>query len=140
MNTFMNIIGELGLKKHLVILIPLLLGVNTLIQSQNTLSTEITYEKLTEFAKYVVFKDSASILFQQFKVELITKDKIIGIKQQKIDVLTLSLAKSDSISMNKSHLLEISDVKLKSQKAKKWQWLGVGAAGGIILALLLNSK
>ena len=120
---------------------------NTWIHSQQISdSTNISYKELTEVAKFVVFKDSATNIFNQFRVELQLKDSIISIKDLKIREYNImipnlkSVSKNkDSIINNKSSLLEISDIKLKSQKSKKWVWLGGGALVGMVLSLLLGS-
>ena len=112
--------------------------VSTSIHSQNTSSTNITYDKLQEFAKYVIFKDSASILFQKFKIELITKDNLIDVKDSKINLLSLSLQKSDSIVTAQNNLLELSDIKFKAQSKKKYVWFGGGVLAGLIFMLIVS--
>lgn len=107
--------------------------------SQNTSDTrEITYKSLTEFAKYVAFRDSATVLFSQFKIELASKDNIIDVRGEKINLLEIYAIKADSISLAKDNLLEIGDLKLKNEKGKKWQYGVGGTLLGMILAFLLS--
>ena len=133
------------------LLIYLFLIGTTSIHSQNlssTEKTEITYNKLNEFAKFVVFKDSASAIFKKYRVELDKQNQIIQIKELKIkkykDVIVPNykkqLSKKDSIVLNNGYLMEISETKLKSQKSKKWTWLSVGAGVGFVLALLIGNQ
>jgi hypothetical protein len=142
-----NTTNESKLKKNLLILSTLLLISTTSIQSQSLLdSTNISYKELTEVAKYIVYKDSATNIFKQYRIELNLKDSLLFVKQLKIQeysgVLIPNLKKvskkKDSIIISKNGLLEIGEVRLKSQKAKKWTWLGYGAIIGIVAKILLE--
>ena len=149
MNTLKNTIKGLRQKRNLLIFVILLLINTTWIHSQNSLdtdSTKIAYKELTEVAKYVAYKDSTKNIFTQYHKELNLKDSIISIKDLKIKeystvlvpTLKTTLRKKDSIILNKDGLLEISDIKLKSQTSKKWAWLGSGALIGVLAALLIG--
>jgi len=110
-----------------------------LIHSQDILgSTKITYEALTEVAKYVAYKDSTVNVFTQYRNELKSKDNLLNVKDQKINILSLSLQKSDSISLSQRGLLEIATIKFKSQRKDKWKYLGGGVLIGLIISLLLS--
>jgi len=111
---------------------------STSIHSQNTLSTKITYDKLQEFARYVAYKDSTVNVFTQYRNELNAKDNLLNVKDQKINLLSLSLQKSDSISLSQKGLMEIADIKFKSQRKDKWKYLGGGVLIGLIISLLLS--
>jgi len=134
-------------KKMLKILKILFLIAPILIQSQNILdsdSTKISYKELTEVAKFIAFKDSSESIFKMYRAELSLKDSILMAKDQRINIfqkkiipsLESIISKKDSININKSHLIEISDLKLKHQRKQKFIWGGYGAIIGLVLSVI----
>lgn len=144
----MKEIGEYKPRITLKILIVLFLIHPIWIHSQeilNTDSTYVTYNKLNEFAKFVVFRDSAQNIFDSYRTELRLKDSIIFTKELRlnykdstINSLSKINVKSDLQIVRKDGLLEISDLKFKEQRRKKWTYGITGTALGIIFGFLLS--
>jgi len=121
----------------------ILLFVSVFSYSQD--STNVAYNKLQEFSRFVDYKPIADTIIFQFSSELKIKDSIILIKDLKIEnykLIVKDLKEANNtnalIIVKNEGLLEISDVKFKQQRNKKWSYLGGGALVGILLGLFLS--
>jgi hypothetical protein len=111
----------------------------------DTDSREITYEKLGEFAKFVVYKDSSETIFSSYRKELKLKDSIILTKQLRLNFKDSTINTFYKINQNneiqiikKDGLLEISDIMYKEQKRKKWNFGIYGVILGTLLGIVLG--
>ena len=148
MTTYENIIRGLKQKKRYLIFAILLLTNVTWIHSQRTFdtdSTQISYKELTEVAKYVTFKDSATNIFTNYRNELQLKDSIIFTKELRINYKDSTISKLNKINHNNelqvvktNGLLEISDVMFKEQRRKKWNFGVYGVILGSIIGIVLG--
>ena len=112
----------------------------------DTDSTNVAYNRLAEFAKFVAYKDSVLPIFDSYETELQLKDSIIGVRGEKLKVYEFNIVpaleliniKSEQQSLKKDGLLDISKFELRKQRRKKFIWLGFGTAVGIIISTLLG--
>lgn len=148
---FENTTKGVGLNLKCVISLICALIANYSIVSQTITDTrEITYDRLNEFAKLVEHRKQSDSLLVQFGIEsafkdslLINRDNVIlQYKNEVVPALEARIRIKDSIIGTNRQIFglkeEVYEAEIKTQKSKKWTWLGGGALLGLILGVVFG--